>query len=89
MAFQSLQLMWDVNADPRFKPYNVKSKVNILEQKEILTTNMEMHHIEVRRNTMQYVLCFCAPFNAKFPLERLHLWPKSPLGNLFYKEKCD
>ena len=49
MAFQSLQLMWDVNADPRFKPYNVKSKVNILEQKEILTTNMEMHHIEVRR----------------------------------------
>ena len=57
MALQSLQLMWDVQTDSRFKSYNVNPQVNVLQSKDQFTKNMEMQQLEVRRNAIRVVVC--------------------------------
>ena len=65
MALQSLQLMWDVQTDPRFISCNVKPLVNVLQSKGNYTKDMEMKHIEVRRIAIR-VVCRRASELAKF-----------------------
>ena len=57
MALQSLQLMWDVQTDSRFKSYNVNPQVNVLQSKDQFTKNMEMQQLKVRRNAIRVVVC--------------------------------
>ena len=52
MASQSLQIMWDVNADPRFTSYSAKPQVNVLQSECNFTTIMEIQRLEVRSNTI-------------------------------------
>ena len=51
MASQSLQLMWDVNAIPRFKSYSAMPQVNVFQSEDNCTKIMEFQRREVRNNT--------------------------------------